>query len=202
MITVPIIYNETPTTIQAHNKDGIYITTINNMAITFGDVKVGLRVALETVGYAVDWDNEEGLVIVGEPLPQGISQSDFDYLARIVHAEANGEDMIGQILVVNVILNRMVSNCRDFRNAGTIREVITQRNANGTWQFSPLGDGSFARAVPNQVTKEAVQRALNGEDHSQGALWFRGIRGVDGSWHDNNLRKLFDHGGHRFYATT
>ena len=133
----------------------------------------------------------------------GLTKIEWDYLLRIVQAEAGGEDMIGKILVVNVILNRMNSTSNDFRHVNTIKEVILQTNRNGQGQvihqFSPVRDGSFARAVPSRATREAVLRALNGEDRSQGATFFRRTRDKKGSWHMNNLQFLFSHGGHAFF---
>ena len=201
--TVNINFNQSTQRIQAENRNGSYITTINNIAIPFGDVQVPLRDILELGGKQVNWDEPTGTVIIGEPLPMGITKSEFDYLARIVQAEAGGEDIIGKIMVANVIINRLNSSCNDFRNVNTIKEVILQTNRNSqgqvTYQFSPVRDGSFARAIPSQSTNEAVRRALNGEDHSQGATFFRRARDKHGTWHYNNLRHLFTHGGHAFF---
>ena len=66
-------------------------------------------------------------------------------------------------------------------------------------QFSPVGNGAYARAVPSESVKQAVSQALDGADASQGALFFRAISGASGSWHEQSLIHLFDHGGHRFF---
>ena len=53
-----------------------------------------------------------------------------------------------------------------------------------------------------EETKEAVQRALNGEDHSKGALYFmarRLARKSSARWFDENLKWLFKHGEHEFF---
>jgi N-acetylmuramoyl-L-alanine amidase len=121
-------------------------------------------------------------------------------LEKIIHAEAQGEDLKGQILVGNVILNRHKSP----RFPNGIREVVFASGINSrgehVYQFSPIGNGAYARANPSQSVKEAVSRILSGEDHSQGALFFRTIRGAEGSWHEQALTKLFDHGAHRFFS--
>ena len=114
----------------------------------------------------------------------------FDILYRIAWAEARGEDEKGIVLVTNVIINRV--NSPQFPN--TIRDVIFQPN-----QFTPVTNGSFDRATPDNRIRNAVHRALNGEDYSQGALFFRAVLGAEGSWHERALTRLFDHGGHRFY---
>ena len=115
----------------------------------------------------------------------------FDILYRIAWAEARGEDEKGIVLVTNVIINRV--NSPQFPN--TIRDVIFQPN-----QFTPVINGAFERATPDERIRNAVHRALRGEDYSpQGALFFRAVRGAEGSWHERTLTRLFDHGGHRFY---
>jgi len=117
---------------------------------------------------------------------------ELNILYHIAWAEARGEDDIGLILVINVIMNRVASP--QFRDQNTIREVVFAPG-----QFSPISNGAFDRATPDQRIKDAVHRALRGEDHSQGALFFRMIQGAEGSWHERALTPLFDHGTHRFY---
>ena len=134
------------------------------------------------------------------PEPSSAKCLDLDLLHRIVWAEARGEDDIGQILVVNVIMNRL--NSGNFPDS--ISCVIYQRNRNssGTWvyQFSPVQNGSFHRATPCDRIIANVERALAGEDHSQGSLFFRMIDGAAGGWHERNLSRVLDHGTHRFYV--
>jgi N-acetylmuramoyl-L-alanine amidase len=131
-------------------------------------------------------------IITGETPPEALpfSADELDILYRLAWAEARGEDDKGLILVVNVVMNRVKS--RGFPN--TIRDVVFQPR-----QFSPVGNGAFERAAPCDRIKNAVHRALRGEDFSQGALYFRGVRGAECSWHETALTALFDHGGHRFY---
>jgi len=121
----------------------------------------------------------------------GFTYEELDILNRIAWAEAGCEDEKGIILVINVIINRL----RDPRFPSTVREVVYQEN-----QFEPTRNGAMERAVPDEKTIGAVRRALRGEDYSRGATFFRTVKGADGSWHERNLKKLFDHGGHRFYA--
>ena len=116
---------------------------------------------------------------------------ELDILHRIVWAEARGEDTKGQILVVNVIFNRL--NCPNFPD--TIQGAVFQPN-----QFAPVRDGSFNRATPCESIKYSVQQALSGVDHSRGALFFRTTQGSAGSWHERALQRLFTHGSHHFYT--
>jgi hypothetical protein len=132
--------------------------------------------------------------------PGFITPCEEDVLAAIVWAEARGESLRGQILVVNVILNRLAHP--DFPD--TIRDVVFQRalNSQGRWiyQFSPIYNGSFDRAVPGEMQFEAVRLALGGTDYSRGALYFRAIcHCLEGGWHERALTPLLDYGAHRFY---
>jgi len=119
-------------------------------------------------------------------------------LEKIVHAEAQGEGLEGQEYIANVILNRV--NDRRFPDA--IYPVVFASGINSAgnmvFQFSPIGNGAYARAVPSESVKNAVTNVLNGKDNSRGALYFRTIAGAAGSWHET-LIKLFDHRNHRFY---
>lgn len=126
-----------------------------------------------------------------------VTESEYETMLRIVEAEATDEDVIGRILVANVVLNRV--EYKYFPNS--IEEVVMQ-NINGTYQFSPILDGRFYTVKISQRTIEAVNRALSGEDYSQGALYFvmrsrASERGL--SWFDRNLDFLFEYGCHEFY---
>lgn len=123
------------------------------------------------------------------------SEDDAYLLAKIVMAEAEGESIQGKTLVILVILNRVWSD--EFPN--TIRDVIYQRGANGTYQFSPIGDGRFERLEPNEDCWEAVKIVEEAiYDYSGGALYFEACEDND-NWHSRNLQFLYQEGSHRFY---
>lgn len=126
-----------------------------------------------------------------------VSKEDYENLLRIVEAEAGGEDATGKLLVANVVLNRVKNEAFP----DTVTEVIFQKE-NGVCQFSPIGDGRFYEVKVSDDTIEAVERALNGEDVSQGALYFVARNHANPeymNWFDSKLTKLFAHGGHEFY---
>ncbi len=121
------------------------------------------------------------------------SQQDYQVLLRIVQAEAGGCDSTGKILVANVIMNRV----RSSQFPDNITDVVYERS-----QFSPVGDGSINRVAVSQDTIECVNRALDGEDHSQGALYFMNRSASysgNVSWFDRKLTYLFHHDGHEFF---
>ncbi len=121
------------------------------------------------------------------------SAEDYQTLLKIVQAEAGICDEKGKILVANVIINRVKSG----RFPNTVTGVVYQKN-----QFSPVSNGSINRAQVTRETIECVDRALAGEDYSQGALFFmnrsRSRQGAVG-WFDRSLTYLFSHDGHEFF---
>lgn len=92
---------------------------------------------------------------------------ELEMMYRIVEAEATGEKIVGKILVANVVLNRVIN--KSFPDS--IEGVIFQHSGN-SYQFSPIPDGRYYTVPVTDSTKEAVERALNGEDYSKGALFF------------------------------
>lgn len=127
-------------------------------------------------------------------LVNSISDSDYYWLLRIVEAEAGNQDDIGKILIVNVIFNRINSNIFP----STVKGVIFQNNGS-TYQFEPVKNGRIYNMTPSQSTIDCVNRALAGEDYSQGALYFT-MRTSKYSWFNRSLNLLFVHGDHYFYS--
>jgi len=126
-----------------------------------------------------------------------VTDSEVEMLERIVEAEASGEDLKGRILVANVIFNRV----KDDEFPDTIEKVIFQKTE-GKYQFSPMTDERYWSVKISDKTIEAVQRTLQGEDYSKGALFFMARKSTKASsaeWFDHNLMWLFQHGGHEFY---
>ena len=117
------------------------------------------------------------------------SEEDRAVLNRIVMAEAGDQDMKGQIMVANVILNRV----RSSKFPNTVYDVVFAPG-----QFTPVSNGAYDRAVPSASVKEAVSRALEGEDYSQGALYFV-MYNTSSSWFRNALTFVGRHGDHNFY---
>jgi len=121
------------------------------------------------------------------------SEKDYDVLLRIVEAEAGICDEKGRILVANVIINRI--NSSEFPD--TVTDVVYQKS-----QFSPVTDGRLDSCTITDETIECVNRALAGEDYSQGALYFMNrnrSKSHNVSWFDNNLTYLFHHDKHDFF---
>ncbi len=127
-----------------------------------------------------------------------ISDKDYEVLLRIVEAEAGGEDETGKLLVANVVLNRVLSD--EFPD--TVKEVVFQKEGN-CYQFSPIANGRYDTVCVSEETKIAVDRALKGEDLSEGALYFVSEKYADPQkleWFHQKLTLLYSHGGHNFYG--
>lgn len=123
-----------------------------------------------------------------------VTEYEYDILLHIVAAEARGCDLKGQILVANVILNRVA----DDAFPDDIEGVVFQPN-----QFSPVVNNILWDAPITDSVREAVDRALAGEDYSEGALFFSARARLENdsmAWFDENLHWLFEHDGHEFYT--
>ena len=122
-----------------------------------------------------------------------ISEEDYYWLIKIVHAEAGNQDEKGRILVANAIINRVKSDV--FPN--NIKDVIFQVSG-GIYQFSPVKNGYISTVNADQTTINCVNRALNGECYSDEVLYFSSQKSPY-SWHNTNLAYLFTYGDHAFY---
>ena len=123
----------------------------------------------------------------------------LDPMHRTVMSEAGGEDMKGQVLVANVVMNRHKSNMYPNGFFNVIMENGINSHGEHVFQFEPVKIGTYRTVEPREMSREAVQRALGGEDHSQGALFFNATRHRYTSWAGRYRVHAFDHGGHSFY---
>src|SRR5690606_30273969 len=96
-----------------------------------------------------------------------INQEDVEWLAKMIWSEGRGEPLEGQIAIGAVIMNRVKSPL--FPN--TVKEVLFEKSY-GYYQFTPAQTGIIHVATPNAQNKEAALRAINGEDPTNGALFF------------------------------
>ena len=120
------------------------------------------------------------------------TDEDYQVLLRIVQAEAGICDKRGKILVADVIINRVLS--KEFPNS--VKAVVYEPS-----QFQPVSNGAINSVKVTAETIECVDRALDGEDYSNGALYFMNRRGSGGAaaWFDRHLTYLFAHDGHEFF---
>lgn len=95
-----------------------------------------------------------------------LNKEEIYLLAKLIHAEARGESIQGQIAVGAVILNRI----KNPKFPKTIKEVIFQQTGH-VFQFSPVEDGSI-NLEPDLDAWRAARAAIRGEDPTRGSLFF------------------------------
>ena len=92
-----------------------------------------------------------------------------DLLARLMRAEAIGEGELGMLMVGNVGVNRIISNCLTFGNIRTISDMIYQNPGGFSGKDSPL---FFSNPTTSQ--RNLADRVIKGEyfHPATNALWF------------------------------
>ena len=96
------------------------------------------------------------------------SKKELDLCARIMRAEALAEGDLGMLMVGNVVVNRTIANCLDFKDTRTITDVIYQKN-----QFSGP-KSSLYQSSSTTREKDLARRVLKGEYYhpATNALYF------------------------------
>lgn len=96
---------------------------------------------------------EEIQEITKEKSELPITEDELELLARLVHAEAGNQDMIGKRLVVDVVLNRIDHQL--FTNSTTIKSTIYAEG-----QFATAGVLFNTNNTPTESDYEAVKKEL------------------------------------------
>ncbi|MEF3306365.1 cell wall hydrolase [Paenibacillus sp. GYB003] len=99
-------------------------------------------------------------------------QDVLEQLARVIYAEARGESFAGQVAIGAVVLNRVQSDAFP----DSITDVIFQPG-----QFTCIQDGQYD-LTPDATAFEAAKAALNGDDPTNGALYYYNPRLATSSW--------------------
>lgn len=107
--------------------------------------------------------NTSSVPVPSRPRPvSGAQNVDLTLLARIIHAEARGEPIEGQVAVGAVLLNRI----RNPRFPNDLWSNIFKRG-----EFCTVRDGQIW-LEPDAAAYRAARLALNGWDPTYGALYF------------------------------
>ncbi|NIK79747.1 N-acetylmuramoyl-L-alanine amidase [Paenibacillus castaneae] len=91
-----------------------------------------------------------------------VNKIELSMLARVIYAEARGEQYKGQVAVGAVVMNRLQSS--KFPN--TVKGVIMEPNA-----FSAVKNGQYW-LIPNQTAFKAAKEAVKGVDPTGNALFY------------------------------
>ncbi|MDQ0299463.1 N-acetylmuramoyl-L-alanine amidase [Salibacterium salarium] len=120
-------------------------------------------------------------------VPNGYSENEVQIMSNAVYGEARGEPYVGQVAVAAVIINRVES--AEFPN--TASGVIFEPRA-----FTAVADGQIYM-TPNEQARKAVLDAMNGQDPSEGALYYYNPDTATSDWvfGRETIKKI---GKHRF----
>lgn len=162
---------------------------------------VPARFVAETFSAYVAWDPmsytvniyKDGIVVPS--YLQGIrpySDDEIFWLARIIHAESEGEPMQGKIAVANTVLNRVESS--EFPD--TIYSVIFDNQY--AVQYEPTSNGTIYN-TPGVQSVSAAKRALEGENVVGDCLYFLNPKKATNSWIMQNRSYYITIGNHDFY---
>ena len=148
-----------------------------------------LTTVSETTAEAVTMPTEPETVPT-VPLPVvELTEEEKTMLLKIGMAERGNAGCTECIaLVMRTILNRVEAD----RFGNSVRSVLFAPE-----QFTPVMDGSYDTAEPNQRCSDALEMVIYGWDESHGALFYELCEGE--SWHSKNLHLLFQHCDVRFY---
>ncbi len=104
------------------------------------------------------------------------TKQDYQWLAKIIEAEAEDEPYEGKLAVGSVVMNRVKSD--DFPD--DIQDVIFQKTK--VYQFTPVANGRIYRVKPSEDSYKAATEALKGEDPTNGALYFYNPKIAKSDW--------------------
>ena len=98
------------------------------------------------------------------------TDKELDLCARLMRAEALSEGDLAMLMVGNVIVNRAIANCLDFKKIRTITDVIYQNPGGFVGTKSKL----FNSGSATTKEKELAKRVLKVEYYypATNALWF------------------------------
>ena len=143
--------------------DGIYGTRTKN-AVTAFQKSCGIKAD----GIA----GPTTLLYLGLSSSSGYSSSDTWLLAKLIAAEARGENYRGQVAVGAVVLNRVAHS--SFPDS--ISGVIYQKGA-----FDCVRDSNW-NVSPTETAQKAAKEALNGWDPTGGAIYYYNPKTATNGW--------------------
>lgn len=186
--------------------DGSYVVYANErpllsatpaLILSDGRMYVPVRSIAKALSLGVEWLPSREVKLSGEVKPLAhadkfYSQDNLYWLSRIISAESQGEPLLGQIAVGNVVLNRV--RHKDY--PGTVYGVIFDTKYGV--QFSPITNGSIYR-VPAYSSVLAAKICLEGVSVSDRILFFMEPSKSTSSWIYNNRPYAFTVANHYFF---
>ncbi len=127
--------------------------------VTEYNVKIPHNESINTEETMVDVIERETEIVSKAPAKPVYSEEDLFYLAAAVCREAGGESEEIQLLVANVIINRVNSSVYP----DTIYEVLTQRRQYGTMWRDGISFPDWATEEVKEQCYSVARRVLEGE---------------------------------------
>ncbi|WEG14852.1 cell wall hydrolase [Pullulanibacillus sp. KACC 23026] len=99
--------------------------------------------------------------------------ADIALVARMMRAEAEGEGPMGELMVGNVIVNRLKADCLDFKGLRSVQQVIFQVQG-GNYSFEAVQKGNLFYSPARTKEKRLAKQTLDYWVHSPSrwALWY------------------------------
>lgn len=124
------------------------------------------------------------------------NSNDKNLLARIMRSEAIGEGNLGMLMVGDVVVNRILADCYNFKDITNINDAIFQPN-----QFSGINNSLFY-GNPTTKERELADRIIRGEYYhpATNALWFycpKSNNSCKDKWYNQTLAGKYK--SHCFY---
>lgn len=167
----------------------------DGVRLVSGRTMVPVRTLAQVYGFDLKWDERTATVSVsgnGQLLES--AQTYYDegtlyWLSRVISAESQGEPLIGQIAVGNVVLNRLNSDVFP----DDLYQVIFQPG-----QFEPVENGTIYND-PYHLSVIAAKLCLEGARVVGDCMYFFAPALSPGTWIVNNRTYHTTIGCHRFY---
>lgn len=161
---------------------------------------IGARFLCDAFNAEIEWDGKthtvrikmDDISVDDKYIEKSYTADDLDWLAKIVNAEAEGEEFNGKLAVANVVLNRKESTAFP----DTVYDVIFD-TAYGV-QFTPTVNGAIHN-TPSAESYNAAKQALFGSNTVGNALYFLNPDKAASKWIVNNRIFLKSIGNHDFY---
>ena len=135
---------------------------------------------------------KDGISVDKNLIDHTFTEDELYWMARIIHAEAQGESFEGKVAVGNVILNRVASELYP----DTIYGVIFDRK-HGV-QYEPVLNGTIYN-TPSAESVRAAKTALRGTNVIGECLFFFNPRIAQSNWISQNRVFYKTIGNHDFY---
>ncbi|CAH0119165.1 MULTISPECIES: cell wall hydrolase [unclassified Paenibacillus] len=119
-------------------------------------------------------------------------------LARLMRAEAEGEGELGMLMVGNVGVNRVLSNCLDFQGIRNLEQMVFQSPGG----FEATQKGYFYQRARDRDIRLA-RRVISGERvwPASNSLWFFRPGGAcPATWYDQQNSGVYKN--HCFFQPT